>query len=108
MSTPSVEPVLRSRLLPPISFRALFGWTTLGAIGFAIARAGGRGAAFALAIEVAFGFLLLCLLLFATLSLVAWVVGVLVVGETDRPEQASPFAEDRLPPQLLPPRDPTS
>lgn len=108
MSTPSVEPVLRSRLLPPISFRALFALTTLGAIAFAIAGAGGRGAAFALAIEVAFGFLLLCLAVFALLSLVAWVVGVLVIGDTDRLDRASPFAEDRLPPQLLPPRDPKS
>lgn len=108
MSTPSVEPVLRSRLLPPISFRILLAWTTLGAIAFSIARAGGRGAAFALAIEVAIGFLLVCLLALATLSLIAWVVGVLVVGDANRPDRASPFAEDRLPPQLLPPRDPTS
>ena len=105
VSSPSVEPILRSRMLPPVSFRALFALTTVGAVAFAIARAAGRGAAFAVAMEFAFGFLLLCFGLFGLLSLIAWVVAALVVRDTDRPDQGSPFAEDRLPPQLLPPRE---
>lgn len=105
MNTPSVEPVLRSRLLPPISFRAMFALITVGAVAFALARAAGQGGAFALAVQVAVGFLLVCFLLFALLFFIAWLFAALVIRRADDPDWGSPFAEDRMPPQLLPPRE---
>jgi fucose permease len=107
VTSPSAEPVVKSRLLPRISFRVLLAAMTLGAIFFAIAQAAGQGVAFALAVQVALGFLLFCFLAFAVLFLAAWVVAILVVDDIDPGLEGSPFAEDRLPPQLLPPREPT-
>lgn len=106
MATPSIEPLERSRLLPPISFRAVFAVTTSGAVLFAIAAAAGRGGPFAVAIVWGMIFVAICFVLFSLLFLVAWSVAVLSIRDRDAGPPTSPFAEDRLPPQWLPPREP--
>ena len=105
MKTPSVEPVVRSRLLPRISFRLLFALTTLAAIIAAVARAAGEGGALAYGATVSLIFLGACMALFALLFLMAWCISSLwYEGEPDALE-GSPFAEGQLPPQILPPRE---
>ena len=105
VKTPSVEPVVVSRLLPKVSFRFLFALTTIAALIAAVARAAGKGGALANATIVAFIFIVLCFLLFAILFLVSWAVSSLwSEGETDMLD-GSPFADGQLPPQILPPRE---
>jgi hypothetical protein len=107
MKTPSVEPVLRSRLLPRISFRWLLALTTLSAVLAAVARAAGGGTAIAWGAVVAIGFLVTCFALFVILFIFCWAVSsTWYDGEPDA-AQGSPFSEGQLPPQILPPREPT-
>ena len=70
--TPSVEPVLRSRLLPRISFRVLLILTSLCACVAALARAAGTGAAMAQGILAGVGFVGAILAGFAVMFLLAW------------------------------------
>lgn len=72
MKTPSAQPVLRSRLLPRISFKMMFALTTLSAILAAIARAAGNGGEFASAAVAMGGFLIFCFTVFVLLFLVSW------------------------------------
>ena len=105
MKTPSVEPVLRSRLLPRVSFRLVLALMTLSAVIAAVAKAAGGGAAAAWAAIVAVGFLVVCFLLFVALFLFCWAISSLWYdGEPDA-GQGSPFADGQLPPQILPPRE---
>ncbi len=105
VKTPSVEPVVVSRLLPKISSRFLFSLTTLAALIAAVARAAGEGGAVANAAIVAVIFTALCFLLFAILFLISWAISSLwYEGEPDTLE-GSPFADGQLPPQILPPRE---
>lgn len=105
LKTPSVEPVVRSRLLPRVSFRLLFALTTLAAVLAAVARAAGSGAAAAKAVMVGLGFLVACFLVFTLLFLISWCVSSLRVEPDDDAMQGSPFADGQLPPQILPPRE---
>ena len=158
MKSPSVEPVVRSRLLPRISFKAMLGVTTIAAILAATARAADSGSEFGAAVLAACGFLAIILLLFVIVFLIAWsstffrrevaiafiILGgvsaiatiffqigaiffsvpigfmyfvsvfMLVIGarmwfsrNTLAETPSSPFAADQLPPQILPPREPT-
>ena len=107
-TAPLTEPVLRSRLLPRISFRLLFALTALAALVAALARAAGEGGPLARALLLAVGFLIFCFTLFAVLFLVGWAIACLTVRAKDTAPPGSPFAEDQLPPQMLPPREPTS
>ena len=105
VKTPSVEPVVRSRLLPKLSSRVLFALTTLAAVIAAVARLAGEGGELAYAAIVGLGFIAACFVLFALLFLVAWAISSLwYEGEPDALE-GNPFAEGQLPPQLLPPRE---
>lgn len=105
MKTPSVEPVLKSRFLPRVSFRLLFALTTMAAIVAAVARAAGQGGALAVAAIVSIGFLLGVFALFATLFLISFSISSLWYrGDADALE-GSPFADGQLPPQILPPRE---
>ena len=105
MKTPSIEPVLRSRLLPRVSSRLLFALTTLAAIIAAVARIAGQGGALANGVMVSFGFLGVCFLLFALLFLISWSVSSLWYEGEPEAQDGSPFAEGQLPPQILPPRE---
>jgi hypothetical protein len=105
VKTPSVEPVVRSRLLPKVSFRFLFALTTLAAIIAAVARIAGEGGQLAFAVVVGLGFMAACLAMFALLFLVSWAISSLwYEGEPDTLE-GNPFADGQLPPQILPPRE---
>ena len=110
MNTPVVEPVEPSRLLPRVTFRTLFAITTLGALLAALGRVAGFGTAgntraIAVGLLVAVGFLAACLMVFATFYLVAWLISLMWYRATEMPNEGSPFAEDQLPPQILPPRN---
>tara|TARA_R110002049_G_scaffold25016_1_gene88228 strand:- start:17425 stop:17751 length:327 start_codon:yes stop_codon:yes gene_type:complete len=105
MKTPSVEPVLRSRLLPKISFRGMFGLMTLAAFLAALARTAGGGTSFAIGVLAAFVFIAACFVCFAFTFMVTWLFATLTYkGDPDQ-RTGSPFAADQLPPQILPPRE---
>lgn len=107
MKTPSVEPVLKSRLLPQVSFRFFIALTTFCAIIAMVARMAGQGIAIANAAIVGLVFLGICLFMFAALFLIAWQVSLLTSQDQQDPDEleGSPFAEGQLPPQILPPRE---
>lgn len=105
MKTPSVEPVLRSRLLPRISFRFMFLIMTLAAVIAAVARVAGEGGALAYAVVVGVGYLAVGFLAFVVLFLITWGVSSLWYRESTDLHQGNPFADGQLPPQILPPRE---
>lgn len=106
IKTPSVEPVVRSRLLPRISSRWLFLLTTLAAVIAAVARAAGEGGALAYAFTAVVIFLLVCFTAFVVLFCFARLISFLWYDAPPETLDGSPFADGQLPPQILPPRDP--
>ncbi|TWU10181.1 hypothetical protein Poly21_51510 [Allorhodopirellula heiligendammensis] len=100
-----MQPIVRSRVLPRISFRAMMLWTVVAALIAAIARAAGDGATFAKAVTFAVAMLGLFFLLAAGAFLLAWLTARFVIGEFDNSREGNPFAKDQLPPQLLKPRE---
>ncbi len=95
--------------MPQISFRMAFAFTAMIAVLFALARAAESGTAFAIALLVMVGFLLLLFGIFAVVFLAGWLMSMLITGgKVNDSHQGSPFAADQLPPQQLPPRDPTT
>ena len=108
MQSSTSEPVLRSRLLPKFSFRFLLFVTALAAILGAVARAAGDGAAFAKAALAAVVFPAICFALFAVAFFIAWLATRTLQISEDKADPANPFAEGQLPPQILPPRDPST
>jgi len=105
VKTPSVEPVLRSRLLPRVSFRFMLVMMTLAAVIAAVARVAGEGGALAYAVVVGVLFLAACFSVFVLLFLFSWSISSLWYRETSDVHQGNPFADGQLPPQLLPPRE---
>ncbi|SRR6056297_507319 len=101
----SFQPIERSRLIPQISIRMLFVFTFAGAVLYALARAAGEGGAIATAFMVAVVYLVAMFAALAICFLIALSFSVLWKrGDPDLLE-GSPFAEDQLPPQWLPPRE---
>jgi hypothetical protein len=74
---PSVEPLVRSRLLPRISFRTMLLLTTAAAIVAAIARVAGNGGELAKSVMMGLAFLAACFAAFAFLFLFSWSIAVL-------------------------------
>ncbi|MFK8112183.1 MAG: hypothetical protein AB8B91_08260 [Rubripirellula sp.] len=105
MKTPSVEPVLKSRLLPRVSFRFFILLTALSAIIAATARAAGQGGPLANAVLFALCFVGICFLVFAVVFLFSWIISSLWYEAKPDTMEGSPFAEGQLPPQILPPRE---
>ena len=70
--SPAVEPVVRSRLLPRISFQSMLILMGISAIVMAVAQSANQGGRYASAAAAAFGFLLLALAFMAAIFLVAW------------------------------------
>ncbi|GAA4448553.1 MULTISPECIES: hypothetical protein [Novipirellula] len=102
----SAQPVVRSRLLPRISFRFVFAITTLAAVIAAVARQAGSGGALATAAILGLAVPLLCFALFALTFLFAWAVSSLWFhAEDEQTLKGSPFAAGQLPPQIMPPRE---
>lgn len=100
-----MQPIIRSRVLPRISFRAVMLWTVIAALIAALARAAGDGATFAKAVVAAIVMLGLFFLLAGCAFVLAWLTARLVVGKFDNAREGNPFAQDQLPPQLLKPRE---
>ena len=103
--TPSVEPVLPSRLLPRISSRWLFVLTLLAAVIAAVARVAGQGSAVAFSVMVALAYLAIIFLLFSLLFFLVRGVSLIWYAPPSEAHDGSPFAADQLPPQILPPRE---
>lgn len=74
---PSVEPIVRSRLLPRISFRMMLLLTTFSAVIAAIARVAGNGGELASAVMMTLTFIVACFGAFAILFLFAWSIAVI-------------------------------
>ncbi|MFG0287581.1 MAG: hypothetical protein ACF8CQ_05390 [Rhodopirellula sp. JB044] len=101
-----MQPIVRSRVLPRISFRAMMIGTVVAAVIAAISRAAGDGATFAKAVMVAIVMTAFFFLLAAVAFLMSWATAKLVIGDVDNAREGNPFAKDQLPPQLLKPREP--
>jgi hypothetical protein len=105
VKTPSVEPVLKSRLLPRVSFRFFIALMTLSAIIAAVAKVAGQGGPIAIAVVFGLGYLVAGFLLCAALFLCSWAISSLWYHGDPDTHEGSPFAEGQLPPQILPPRE---
>lgn len=105
MKTPSVEPVVRSRLLPRFSFRLILALTAVCAVIATVGKAAGGGSAVASAAVVALGFIAVFFALSAVLFFVCWLVAILWYEGDPDVGHGSPFADGQLPPQMLPPRE---
>ena len=84
--------------------------TTLAALIAAVAKSAGAGGALAYAIMYGLALLLACFSMFAVLFLISWSISSLWhSADLDQQNNSkSPFAEGQLPPQVLPPRNPSS
>jgi hypothetical protein len=108
VSTPSVEPLLKSRLLPRFSFRFLFALTLCFALLGVTIQAAYAGYVVAISVLAFIGFLVAffaaCILVF----LVLWCLSGLRVRDDEAGTGGSPFADGQLPPQILPPSNPST
>ncbi len=105
VKTPSVEPVVRSRLLPQVSFKFALGVTALVAVFASLARVAGEGGALAMSLVAFAGYLAITFVGFAALFLISWAISSLWYEADDESLKGSPFADGQLPPQILPPRE---
>ncbi|MDB4557635.1 hypothetical protein N9053_00655 [bacterium] len=108
VSTPSVEPLLNSRVLPRFSFRFLFVVTLAFALLGATIQAALAGYIIAVSILVFLGFLLSFFVVGFLLFLVLWGLAVLRPHNDSQDASGSPFADGQLPPQILPPTNPSN
>jgi hypothetical protein len=92
-------------LIPRFSVRWMLLATTVCAFVFLVARFAVRGDAWAVAIVVAVAALATLFLMFAALFASAMILGRLVRWRQPVLLE-SPFATDKLPPQIIPPREP--
>ncbi|MEM6779281.1 MAG: hypothetical protein AAF670_16630 [Planctomycetota bacterium] len=102
-----MQPILRSRLLPRISFRSLLGATVLAAAIAAMARAAGNGVVALRAVLAGLAILISFMMLSILAFLVSWMIARLIHGRASDALQGNPFAKDNLPPQQIKPRDPS-
>ena len=108
VNTPSVEPVLKSRLLPRISFRFMFLLTLGFALLGAATRSAVEGYAFAIAVLAFIGCLVIFFVACMFVFVLTWAMSLPLRRSRENPTQGSPFADGQLPPQILPPRNPMS
>ena len=73
----AIEPVLRSRLLPRISFRSMLVFTAISAVFIAVAYAADQGGVYSAAAAVGLFFAACMLCLSASIFLLAWAVSFL-------------------------------
>ena len=108
VSTPSVEPLLKSRLLPRFSFRFLFVLTLVFALLGVTVQAAYAGYAVAISVLAFIGFLAAFFAACVVVFLVLWCLSGLRVRGDDADTAGSPFADGQLPPQILPPSNPST
>lgn len=101
----SVQPRLRSRLLPQYSFRTVIIGTTVLALAAFIYRQSTFGAVWAEALVFATTVILSCFIGFAVLFLIAWIPALIGRDSWEDVGKGNPFADGQLPPQLLPPTE---
>lgn len=102
----SFDAVVRSRVLPRVSFRAMMIWTAVAAVVATVARSAGDGATLARAMMAAIVLLVVFFLLASAAFLLSWMTARLTIGDVDNVLQGNPFADDQLPPQFIKPREP--
>jgi hypothetical protein len=105
VKSPSSERILRSRMLPQLSFRLLLGLTAGVAFLSMLGRFAGDGGAIARSVLFTLGVLFAVMMLGAVLFLFSWVVATFALVADEPASRQSPFADGQLPPQALPPRD---
>jgi hypothetical protein len=108
VNTPAVEPVLKSRLLPRFSFRFLFGVTFGFALLGATVQAAFAGFAVALGVLVFLGSLASFFVVGFLFYLVLWGLAGLRPRDDSVGNSGSPFADGQLPPQIMPPTNPSN
>ncbi len=101
----SVQPRVRSRVLPQYSFRSVIIGTTLLALAAFVFRQSMFGAVWAQALVFATSVILCCFIGFAVLFLIAWVPALIGRESWEDVSKGNPFADGQLPPQLLPPTE---
>ncbi len=101
----SVQPRLRSSVLPQYSFRTVVIGTTLLALAAFVFRQSMFGAVWAQALVFASAVILCCFIGFAMLFLIAWVPALIGRDSWEDVSKGNPFADGQLPPQLLPPTE---
>lgn len=98
---------MKSRLLPRFSFRFLFGVTFVFALLGAMVQAAYAGYIIAISLLMMLGSVLSFFLVGYLFFLVQWIMAGLR-PRRDLAEPGSPFADGQLPPQILPPTDPSN
>jgi len=101
----SVQPPVRSRLLPQYSFRTVMIGTTALALAAFVYRQSTLGAIWAEALVFASAVMVCCFVGFALLFLIAWIPALVGRDAWEDVAQGNPFADGQLPPQLLPPTE---
>jgi hypothetical protein len=99
----NIEESVSQPLFPRVRMIWFFVAAAAVAIALGIIRAADQGQAFAAALVVTGAFLTLTMLFFAATFVVAYLLGSIEksLGESQMP--ASPFADGKLPEQILPP-----
>jgi len=101
----SVQPRLRSRVLPQYSFRTVMIGTTVLALAAFVYRQSIFGAVWAQALVFASAVILCCFIGFGLLFLIAWIPALIGRDSWEDVSKGNPFADGQLPPQLLPPTE---
>jgi hypothetical protein len=101
----SVQPPVRSRLLPQYSFRTVMIGTAALALAAFVYRQSMLGAVWAEALVFASATILCCFVGFAFLFLIAWIPALIGRDSWEDVAKGNPFADGQLPPQLLPPTE---
>jgi len=105
--TPSVLDKDTNRLLPQVSFRTMMLVATVTAMVAFTTRLALGGSMIAISFVNAVATLVITFVCFAILFVIAWIPAVIGYDSLEDTNLGSPFAEDQLPPQVIPPRDPT-
>lgn len=103
MVTPSIDKPVRSRLLPKLTLGRSLLLVTLFVLLAWLGRTALQGSMIARVILLGLSTLLLFELLSVLLFFVAWLPAVIVSRDSTDTRDGNPFADDQLPPQILPP-----
>lgn len=93
-------------IFPRFSIRLMLALTTVFAIFFLVMSFAGSGSLAAAAVVVAVMSVVLAFAAYVIVFAAAYTLARIVRLTRPRVEPSSPFAADKLPPQVIPPRDP--
>jgi hypothetical protein len=104
MAVPSAEKLLRSRLLPQISFKNGLIGVTLTVFLAWMGRLALQGSMFPKVLLLSIGSLIILQAVWSLLFVIAWLPAAFGKIKTDEGREGSPFAANQLPPQIMPPK----